>query len=401
MRGAHAQTVIEIGLGAAVAIFGGVRVLTVGSDAPRAALAISLAMGLAMALYRRAPLVALALVWISGVIQVTEGLDVAFVQLVVVVVAYGSSRYGRRVTVVASLVSIPLGSVAAILYAVGSGEAARSEAYIRQLLDVVLSATDVGFSGTASSYVIGFVTVVALLAVPWSLGLVVRLREQSRRSDADRARAEADTLQAQQLAELRARQSRLARDVHDVVGHSLAVIVSQADSTQAMTDGEVERMRAAIANIGATARRSLGDVRAVLSDGPEPSHAGHDTSDLESLVESVRAGGSDLELAVRGVERPLPPELEVVAYRTLQELLTNALKHGRPGGLIEVDLGWGGDELTMTVRNECAEVPGPGGRSGLAGIRDRIASVGGRVEAERAGSEWTSSARIPFVGRVA
>ena len=387
---------VEIILGIAVAVFGVTRVIVIGSDQAVAAISIALAMGLALAAHRTAPLLALGLVWFSGVAQVLAGLDIAFVQLVVLVVAYGCSRYGRRATVVLSAVSIPLGASAGILYALSRGIGPASEAYIQQLLDLVMSATNVGVYGETSSLVVGLVIVVALLAVPWTLGLVVRLRVTGQRAVEERLRAEAETLRVTQLVELRETQARLARDVHDVVGHSLAIIVAQADSTQTMGDDEPDRMRAALSNIAATARASLGEVRGVLSDDPAPPR-GASAGGLESLIENVRAGGTEVDLRLRGTARPLPPELDVVAYRTLQELLTNSLKHG--SGALAVELDWRDYELAVTVRNGFLGEPGPGARSGLSGVRGRLDAVGGTFDTAGADGFWTAIARIPFVGR--
>ena len=389
-----ALPLLDITIGLVVGIFGIVRVFTFGASNPRLSLVIAIGMGIAAGLYRRAPLVALGLVWFTAILQVLGGLDIAFVQLAAVLVAYGTSRYGRRVTVVLSGVSIPLGGIAAVLYTAYVGVPVRDFG-LWQLLNLLGSATNLVYRDAAAGLLVGFVVVAALLAVPWALGLVLRLREQGRRSSEQRQQAEAEAARSQQLAELRAGQARLARDVHDVVGHSLAVIIAQADSTMAMADGETERIRAAVANISETARRSLGDVRFVLSDDPGSARDPRDTEDFLSLIQGVREGGTEVELQSRGVRRPLSPELEVVAYRTLQEQLTNALKHGLPGKPIAVDLDWGDGELRITTRNAIAEAPGPGGRTGLAGLRERLGSVGGSFESGLGEGRWTAIARVP------
>ena len=390
-----ALPLLDIALGLVVGIFGIVRVFTSYGSNPRLSLLIAIGMAVAAGLYRRAPLVALGLVWLTATLQVVGGLDIAFVQLAAVFVAYGTSRYGRPVTVVLSAISIPLGGIAAVLYAAYLGLDIVQESGLWRLLSLVMSATNLGFWNTATGLVVGFIVVVALLAAPWALGLVLRLREQSRRSSEQRREAEAEAARSQQLAELRAGQARLARDVHDVVGHSLAVIIAQADSTLAMTDAEIDRIRGAVANIGETARRSLGDVRFVLSDDPGAAGDPRDSVDFLSLIQGVRDGGTEVELESQGTRRPLAPELEVVAYRTLQELLTNALKHGVTGRPIQVELEWGDDELRITTRNDTADAPGPGARSGLDGVRERLESVGGSFEAEMSEGTWTSTAHVP------
>ena len=384
----------EIAIGLIVGVFGITRAFFVGSADPWLSAVIAVGVGVAAGLYRRAPLVALGLVWLTALIQVLGGLDIAVVQLAAVLVAYGTSRYGKTITVVLSIVSIPVGGIVAVFYAASVGQGVVQESGLWQLLYLVTSAANFGFTDAPTGLVIGFIVVAALLGAPWALGLLVRLRAQNREDSEKRQRAEAETERAQQLAGLRTRQAALARDVHDVVGHSLAVIIAQADSTQAMRDDDVDRIRGALANIGETARRSLGDVRSVLSD-EETSTTRRDTSDLEALVEGVRNGGSNVDLRVRGVSRPLPPELEVVAYRTLQELLTNALKHGVSGGVLTVDLEWVDHDLAITVSNVPADMPGPGSRTGLAGLRERLRSVGGDFTSTSDDGLWTAVARVP------
>ncbi|MDH6182566.1 signal transduction histidine kinase [Microbacteriaceae bacterium SG_E_30_P1] len=397
---------LDLVFGGAVLVFGFARILraafwlpldpyslVVGAASVVASSLIVLGTAAAVTLYRRAPAVALALVWFTAIVQVAAGLDTALVQLAVVLVAYGTSRYGSTRTVVASVASIPLAGIAVVVYAwfAGIGGVVQ-ESGLRDLLGAIVSVAGLGVYDVSTGLAIGFVLVAALLGAPWALGLVLRFRERSRTAERERADAEADAERSQELADLTAQQARLARDVHDVVGHSLAVIVAQADSTRALPDDELDRIRSAVANIAETARKSLKDVRSVLSDeGP----AAATNDDLDTLIEGVRSGGTDVALKTIGSARPLPPELEVVAYRTLQELLTNALKHGVTAEGIAVTLDWRPDELVVVVRNTTAETPGPGGGTGLDGARDRLAAVGGTVHTGPDGAEWVATAHIP------
>lgn len=366
-----------LAIGVAVAGFGLWRVTGVLYYDATVPVLIALLMGAAAGLYRIAPGVAVALVWATGLLQVVRGLDIALVQLAAVLVAFGASRYGRTATVWISGLSIPLGAAAALLYAQSVGSAVISESGLWRLLDFFTSATDLGYT-LGSLLVAGFVLATALLAAPWALGLVLRLRDQGRRAAEARERAQLEATRATELAELRERQATLARDVHDVVGHSLAVIVAQADSTRALPDDELGRIRAALANIAESARASLADVRHVLSDTAGTDAPSRQT-DLDSLLDGVRAAGTEVRSTVTGHPRPLPPDLELVAYRTLQELLTNALKHGEPGRPLDARLHWTDDALGMTLRNEAAAAE-PGEGSGIAGMTQRLAAVGGRFD---------------------
>ena len=266
-----------------------------------------------------------------------------------------------------------------------------------------------------TSVTTAFLLVLVLLSAPWALGLVLRLRAQFSQARLDRERAEIEATRAQEVAELRAEQTRLARDVHDVVGHSLTVILAQADSVEFMDDADIGRIRAALRNIATSARQSLGDVREVLSStNDQTSNPARTAGGLDSLVDGVVAAGNDVRSTVEGMPRPLPPELDVVAFRILQEMLTNALKHGRRGEPITVERRWGNDDLRIMVQNVVADAAAgdpsavsgspPGEGIGQLGMRRRLESVGGRLEVAQHGGEhgrtFTASAWVPLRPRV-
>jgi signal transduction histidine kinase len=266
-----------------------------------------------------------------------------------------------------------------------------------------------------------------VLAVPWLAGLALRATARAQRSEvrqeqaeADVARAVRETEQAREIASLRDQQARLARDVHDVVGHSLAVILAQAESAQYLPD-DPEKLTQTMATIATSARSSLQDVRRVLA-GPEAVQP-PDTGAFEELVEGVRSSGTEVVATESGERQPLPPELDLVAHRVVQEMLTNAITHGRhdrpvilerhwPEGTWERDLrievrnaaaagepGSGGD-LSMTQPIRVDEEP-PG--LGLDGMRRRLESVGGRLDVRRReeadGATFTVTAWVPVGAR--
>jgi signal transduction histidine kinase len=192
------------------------------------------------------------------------------------------------------------------------------------------------------------------------------------------------------------------------------VILAQAESAQYLEDLDTGALRQTMTNIATTARTSLQDVRQVLSstNGSGPAATRH--GGLDSLVDGVRAAGHDVRSTEVGTAQPLPPELEVVAFRVLQEMLTNAIKHGRRGEPVLVERHWEG-ELRIEVRNVidtsapetqplvmAEPVPEHVGQ-GLEGMRRRLESVGGRLDVRRreepGGPTFTATAWVPVRSR--
>lgn len=210
-----------------------------------------------------------------------------------------------------------------------------------------------------------------------------------------------------QRAQLAAQQERgrIARDMHDIVAHSLSVIVVQADgaSYAAGLDqmSTSPRGREALDTIATTAREALSETRrlvGVLRD------AGQDTDyvptagldGLPELLDRLRASGLDVSCAVSGQPRPIAREVDIAAYRFVQESLTNVLKHGGPGARARVLIEHG-PVLRVSVtddgRGAAADHDGEG--NGIIGMRERAAAVGGALTAgPRPGGGFAVTARM-------
>ena len=361
---------------------------------------IALAVGLA----RRAPGFALILVWFICSMQVVLGIPLLLVEGAVVVVAFGAARWGNHITVVLSGLSIPAaGFIAATFLKARGFSAVFDSERFRTFYDAAQQLSDTWQIGAA-------VLAMACLAVPWMAGLVLRFSNRAAASLESKAAAEAEAAQAQreseqarEIAHLREQQAQLAHDVHDVVGHSLAVILAQAESAQFLDEADTAALRLSMANIATSARSSLQDVRQVLTPAPESAPA---PGGLVDLIEGVRASGHEISFTETGAARPLPPEIATIAYRVLQEMLTNAIRHGDRSKVLAVALDWG-SELTVEVTNfvgtdeapaDQAEVPGGG--QGVHGMRRRLESAGGRLEILRrdAGSlqTFTATGSVPL-----
>ncbi|MFL1428161.1 MULTISPECIES: sensor histidine kinase [unclassified Nocardiopsis] len=345
---------------------------------------------LACALARHQGALALVVVWFTGLIQLWRDGDILAAQLSVAYVAFALACWGGRTVLWASLASIPVGAVLVTTHVLD--QLGLVSLYGRGPLSVVVA-----------NYLFVAPIAALLLGVPWLVGLAVRTARSAQASQQARVEAEQEAARSDEIARLRAEQTRLARDVHDVVGHSLAVILAQAESAQ-FRDLKDERMiQETLANIAATSRRSLNDVRSVLTSTSEGSQAEvPDSTDLNDLVEGVRTAGNDVESSVGGIPRPLPPEIHVVAYRTLQEMLTNALKHGRRGTGVRVGQHWD-DGLYLEVENtvdtsapDARDSPGLGQR----GMVRRLESVGGWLSVGQKSADgeerYVARAWLPF-----
>jgi signal transduction histidine kinase len=380
----------------------------------RGVVLVVVAFALAVGLCRKAPFAGLAIVWVTCALQLVTGTPLLGVELSVAIVAFGCARWGSRLTLFVSGLSIPAAALAGF---------------------VVVSQETLGifrrFPGadqiSDGNFLFADARLVALMAgglfavaVPWLLGLVLRAtaraelsEEKTEQAEADAMRAQVAADQAREIARLQEDQARLARDVHDVVGHSLAVILAQAESGQYLSDDDPAALKRTLATIAGSARSSLQDVRQVLAQEGEvvPARSGA----FEELVEGVRAGGHEVRVTDVGQARVMAPELDVAAHRVVQEMLTNAIKHGRRDRPVAVERHWPEGswdrDLRIEVRNvemfdshetQPLNAAGPPGQ-GIDGMRRRLESVGGRLDVRRRQEDgeptFTVTAWLPVSGR--
>jgi signal transduction histidine kinase len=231
------------------------------------------------------------------------------------------------------------------------------------------------------------VTFYLALAAAWAVGAWLRL---SRAGEAERRRHVAESTR---LAE----RTRIARELHDVVTHHVTAMVVQAEAARYLS-GSPDRLDQALTAITDTGRRSIADLRHLL-DLLNPDHGADprtpSVGDLTALVEQTRRAGQPVEFTEEGV--PPAGSAKVVAYRVVQEALTNALKHAH-GRRTTVHVRHGGSEIVVEVGTEgagsSAGSPGGSGR-GLAGLRDRVDVLGGEFSAGRRAGGFVVRARIP------
>ncbi|WP_123664681.1 sensor histidine kinase [Actinocorallia herbida] len=248
--------------------------------------------------------------------------------------------------------------------------------------------------------------VLLLVAVPCAWALRerrLRLRDLGARTWTLEREREGAARQA-----VEAERARVARDLHDIVSHSVSVMVVQAGAARLGTDGETEAALLAVERTGREAMTELRHLLGVLApaaDGdeltPQPT-----LTRLGGLIDRIAFTGLPVEVVVSGEPRELPAGLDATAYRVVQEALTNGLKHGAPGTRAEVRVSYGTRNLRVEVLTTGPSVltgtgapPPPESRDGrgLSGLRERVAVYGGDFDARRRlGGGYRVRARLPL-----
>jgi signal transduction histidine kinase len=216
----------------------------------------------------------------------------------------------------------------------------------------------------------------------WAAGWVVRQRA----AQARRAVAESGELARSAVSEER---TRIARELHDVVAHSVSIIAMQAGAAEELIEIDPARAREHIVSVRRTAREAMNEMRRLLDVlradearyAPQPGLAR-----LADLLDEARSAGVPVELIEEGERPQLPPGLDLVAFRVVQESLTNVRKHAA-GAPTRVLLRYGPGAIELDVANRTVGAQGPAngvapGGHGLIGMRERVQLFGGRFQAE-------------------
>jgi signal transduction histidine kinase len=220
--------------------------------------------------------------------------------------------------------------------------------------------------------------------------LVERTARLEREADAERAAAVAEE------------RRRIARDLHDVIAHSVSVMVVQAGAAEELLERNPASVLEPIRAVQETGRAALVEISRLLGilreDGAELGLAPQPRlEELPELVEQARAAGLPVELRIDGTPRPLPLGVDLSIYRIAQEALTNARKHSIDSSAVVV-LRYGSDEVELSVENDGRPTDeGHRGGHGLIGMRERVAVFGGSLETgPRAGGGFRVLARLPL-----
>ena len=370
--------------------------LTIWSAAGQSLIAgpiVALLFCAALAVRRVSPALAMAGVWVAALTQMAVLMPATGADIAVLGVAYSTAAYGGRTVRLLGLGSAVVGGMLSAAY-------------------LTLASRDSYFSPVSSgghtlvtliAVAIGMIT---LFGLSWTLGLLVRTVRQSREAKVQAAVA-AQRAAYESAAEQE--RTRIARDMHDVVAHSLAVVIAQADGARYAGADSPQLQSDALGTISATARSALAEVRLLLTqlrqevpDGPQPS-----LDDLPALIAGMRSAGLHIAESTSGTPVPLLQVTGLAAYRILQEALTNALRHGDPTKTVGVDLLWDSQALHLRVRNAVRPAaPAPAGTTpassaghGTPGMRERAALAGGSLTAglvNDAGAIYEVSAVFPI-----
>nr|WP_052165909.1 histidine kinase [Micromonospora purpureochromogenes] len=258
----------------------------------------------------------------------------------------------------------------------------------------------------AGEFVVTALMFALIYAAAWAAGSVVR-RHRRRVAQLERerrvARAEAVALERR----------RIAAELHDVVSHSVTVMVLQAAGAARISASDPERTREALLHIQQAGQQAMAELRRLLAvmraesgaaadgePGPQPR-----LDDIEVLLTSMRCAGLTVTMSVSGSPRPLDPSIELAAYRTVQESLTNTLKHVGRRACATVHFGWQERVLLLRVDDDgTGRDPGAAAGlstgNGLASLAERLERVGGRLVAgPRAEGGFRVSATLPVAQR--
>jgi len=260
----------------------------------------------------------------------------------------------------------------------------------------------------AGSWLRSTVFLSGLVAAAFLLGTNLRSRRSRLAAVTERAERLEREREQQALIAATAERTRIAREMHDVIAHSLAVMISLADGANAKLHSDPERASTAIQNLSRIGRQALGDTRRLLGvlrdDGvPEALAPQPGLAQIDGLLAQVRTTGLAASLAINGEPLPLPPGAELTVYRIVQEATTNALKHAVGATSVAVALDYGPNLLAVSVQDNgrapsrgTDHRPPKGTGHGLSGMKERAAVYRGTVVAGPSVSGWLVEARIPI-----
>ena len=251
-----------------------------------------------------------------------------------------------------------------------------------------------------------FIFIPVLVAIAWLAGFALHERSEQTEAAEGRARQAEQEREAMAHIAVAEERARIARELHDIVAHSLSVMVLQAGAVRHRLAGDLAEDKSALEEVEEAGRQALAEMRRLLGvmrrDDDEPDLTPQPSlASVDALVEQIRGAGLPVHLHVEGEPAALPTGIGLSAYRIIQEGLTNALKHGR-ASRADVTLRYIRDALEVEV---CDDGQGrattDGAGYGLLGIQERVKIYGGTMTAETApGRGFALKTRLPLESHV-
>lgn len=323
---------------------------------------------------RRNPTLMLLLVTIGGILQLFL---INYPTTSVVVIPIAVYSYARWVDGRRSRLILPLGAAAALLGPLS---------WVQGMLGYSES-----FSASLTFYVLAAVVCGGMVVTPYAFGRRIRdtalIEQQRQLSASQRHQAElAEREAAARIAEVRAR-SQIARELHDIVAHSLSVMIVQAEGGRALAARRPEHAAEVLGTIAETGRDALGEMRRIVGvlRGEGPSSADYKpTPGLTDIPDMVERSGDRVTLVVRGEPPHVPQTLGLTAYRIAQEGVTNFLKHAGEQARCTVTLSYLPEVIVVEVADDGlgSASTSDGAGHGLQGMYERVASMGGQLVAQ-------------------
>ncbi len=372
---------------------------------------VVLGMTVTFALRRLSPGLALTLAWLVAASQMITGSTPGVTNLAICAVLYSTAAFGTNRVKWSGLVSVGVGALLGTFYLSFVQQSLFGVDYdIYAVTDVVRILLQLGIS------LLGFL---ALLGLPWAGGLLARARWSERlsrearliaeretaRAENDAARAEREAARAERDIAVEQERNRIARDMHDVVAHSLAVVIAQADGARYAARVDPTSVDGALTTIATTAREALGDVRVLLgqlrhSQGEAPQPA---LGDLDRLLDQMRGSGLTVDLLVTGEPQVLGTNRQLAVFRIVQESLTNVLRHGAVDQPVGLHFDWRYEALHLVISNVVRPPTRPldtsgderRGGHGLDGMRERATLAGGSLTTQNADGRFVVHAIVP------
>jgi signal transduction histidine kinase len=298
------------------------------------------------------------------------------------------------------------------LYTVATRESRRRAAVAAGVLEVGVVLASVRFVPVEEGVIGSLVFLSGLVAAAFFLGTSVRTRREYLASVEDRAvRLERERDQHERLAAT-AERTRIAREMHDIVAHSLSIMITLADGAALANRSGPPAATGAMTQVSATGRQALAEMRGLLGvlredaerDRPADLVPQPGLEQIEPLLAQVRSTGLAVRMSVRGLPWVVPLTGQLTVYRLIQEAMTNVLKHGRDVTSVHVTLDWRTTGLEVSILDDGApgQPAGTGPGLGLSGMRERVAVHGGVLTAgPGAARGWAVSARLPVAGAAA